>query len=150
MVSLVVLFLIVGGLGGGTLETHYSLRAQEIYNGSIKTANQLSDQLKKIIPTDARFKDSFSVATVSTQYLARYYRRAIEKQQRVETHPGFIPIDNIDIVHLEHVLPQNPSNLWNHMNDEDRALYYKRIGNLALLTTPINTEAGNDSFEYKK
>lgn len=150
MVSWVVRFLIVGGLGGGTLETHYSLRAQEIYNGSIKTANQLSDELKRIIPTDARFKDSFSTATVSTQYLARYYLRAIEKQQRGETHPEFIPIDNTDIVNLEHVLPQNPSNLWNHISDEDRALYCKRIGNLALLITPINTEAGNDSFEFKK
>lgn len=150
MVSWVVRFLIVGGLGGGTLETHYSIGAQEINKGSIKTAKQLSDQLKKIIPSDAKFKDSFSTATVSTQYLARYYLRAIEKQKRGETHPEFVPIDNTDIVNLEHVLPQNPSSLWNHISEEDRALYYKRIGNLALLATPINTEAGNDSFKFKK
>jgi hypothetical protein len=150
MVSWVVRFLIVGGLGGGTLEAHYSLSAREIYNGSIKTAKQLSDQLKKIIPTDAKFQDSFSTATVSTQYLARYYLRVLEKQQRGDAHPEFIPTDNTDIVNLEHVLPQNPSNLWNHISDEDKALYCKRIGNLALLTTPINTEAGNDSFAFKK
>lgn len=150
MVSWVVRFLIVGGLGGGTLEAHYSLSAREIYNGSIKTAKQLSDQLKKIIPTDAKFQDSFSTATVSTQYLARYYLRVLEKQQRGDAHPEFIPTDNPEIVNLEHVLPQNPSNLWNHINDEDKALYCKRIGNLALLTTPINTEAGNDSFAFKK
>jgi len=150
MVSWVVRFLIVGGLGGGTLETHYSLSAREIYSGSIKTAEQLGDQLKKIIPTDAKFQDSFSTATVSTQYLARYYLRVLEQQQRGEHHPEFIPTDNTDIVNLEHVLPQNPSNTWNYINDEDKALCCKRIGNLALLTTPINTEAGNDSFAFKK
>ena len=150
MVSWVVRFLIVGGLGGGTLENHYSLSAREIYNGSIKTAKQLSDQLKRIIPTDAKFQDSFSTATVSTQYLARYYLRVLEQQKRGKTHPEFIPIDNTDIVNLEHVLPQNPSNLWNYIIDEDKALYCKRIGNLALLTTPINVLAGNDSFSFKK
>jgi hypothetical protein len=150
MVSWVVRFLIVGGLGGGTLETHYSLRARDIYGGSINTAKQLSDQLKKIIPTDAKFQDSFSTATVSTQYLARYYLRVLEQQQRGNANPEFIPTDNTDIVNLEHVLPQNPSNLWNYISDEDKALYCKRIGNLALLTTPINTQAGNDSFAFKK
>jgi len=150
MVSWVVRFLIVGGLGGGTLETHYSLSARDIYSGSIKTAKQLSDQLKKIIPTDAKFQDSFSAATVSTQYLARYYLRVLEQQQRGNTNPEFIPTENTDIVNLEHVLPQNPSNLWNYISDEDKALYCKRIGNLALLTIPINTQAGNDSFKFKK
>ena len=150
MVSWVVRFLIVGGLGGGTLETHYSLRAKEIHEGSITTASQLSQQMKKTIPTDAKFKEAFSTATVSTQYLARYYLRALEKQRRGETHPEFIPIDNTEVVNLEHVLPQNPSATWNYIADEDRVLLCKRIGNLALLTTPINTDAGNDSFQFKK
>ena len=66
------------------------------------------------------------------------------------TNAEFIPIDNTDIVNLEHVLPQNPSNIWNHISEEDRALYYRSIGNLALLTSPINTEAGNDGFDFKK
>lgn len=132
------------------MENHYSLRAQEIHNNSLTTAKQLSDQLNKIIPTDARFRDAFSTATVSTQYLARYYLRALEKQEKGETHPEFIPIDNTDVVNLEHVIPQNPSSLWNHISDEDKTLYCRRIGNLALLTTPINAEAGNDSFTYKK
>jgi hypothetical protein len=150
MVSWVVRFLIVGGLGGGTLETHYSLRAKEIHEGSITTANQLSEQMKKIIPTDAKFKEEFSAATVSTQYLARYYLRALEKQRRGESHPEFIPIDNTEVVNLEHVLPQNPSAKWNHIAEEERVLLCRRIGNLTLLTTPINTDAGNDSFQFKK
>jgi len=150
MVSWVVRFLIVGGLGGGTLEAHYSSRARDICNGSTKTAKQLSDQLKKTIPTDTKFRESFSSATVSIQYLARYYLRVLEQQQIGNTNPEFIPTENTDIVNLEHVLPQSPSNLWNHISDEDKALYCKRIGNLALLTTPINTQVGNDSFTYKK
>ena len=150
MVSWVVRFLIVGGLGGGTLETHYSDRAKEINEGTITTANQLSAKLKNIVPTDAKFRDEFSTATVSTQYLARYYLRVLEKQVRGEDHPEFIPIDNTEVVNLEHILPQSPSTLWNHMPEEERALFARRMGNLTLLVTPINTEAGNDSFDYKK
>jgi hypothetical protein len=150
MVSWVVRFLIVGGLGGGTLETHYSLRAKDINEGKITTANQLSAQLKKIIPTDSRFKDEFSTASVSTQYLARYYLRALEKQARGESHPEFIPIENTDVVNLEHILPQNPSPIWDYIPEDERTLFSRRIGNLALLTNPINVASGNDSFGYKK
>jgi hypothetical protein len=150
MVSWVVRFLIVGGLGGGTLETHYSLAAKEIFEGSIKTAIQLSKKLRNIVPMDAKFRDEFSTATVSTQYLARYYLRVLERQARGENHPEFIPIDNTEVVNLEHILPLNPSTSWNYIPEEERALFAKRIGNLALLPNPINTEAGDDSFEYKK
>jgi hypothetical protein len=150
MVSWVVRFLIVGGLGGGTLETHYSARAKEINEGTITTANHLSTTLKNIIPTNAKFQEEFSTATVSIQYLARYYLRVLEKQIRGEDHPEFIPIDNTEVVNLEHILPQSPSTLWDHIPEEERALFVRRIGNLALLVNPINTEAGNDSFDYKK
>ena len=75
---------------------------------------------------------------------------ACDELNGIQFNPRNTIMSSTDIVNLEHVLPQNPSNLWNYISDEDRALYCKRIGNLALLITPINTEAGNDSFEFKK
>ena len=150
MVSWAVRFLIVGGLGGGTLESHYSQRAMEIRSKKIETASQLSAKLGDIVPTDARFKDEFLGASVSKSYLARYYLRVVEKQARGELEPELVPIDNSEIVNLEHVLPQTPSNLWKHISDEDKLLYTDRLGNLALLKNKINTDAGNDSFAFKK
>ena len=150
MVSWVVRFLITGGLGGGTLENHYSQRAKEIREGSISTSTELLGKLKDIIPSDTQFKTAFITATVSKQYLARYYLRVLENQAKGETEPELIPNDNQEIVNLEHVLPQNPSSTWNHIPEDDHAAFVKRLGNLALLKVKINTEAGNDSFSFKK
>jgi len=150
MVSWAVRFLISGGLGGGALETNYSNTAKEVREGKIKTAKQLGLSLKDIIPNDAQFKAAFSMATVSKVYLSRYYLRALERQTMGETNPELVIIDNVEVVNLEHVLPQNPSSGWNYISEEDRSLYVRRIGNLALLNARINTEAGNDSFTYKK
>ena len=150
MVSWVVRFLITGGLGGGTLENHYSQRAREIRENSICTSDELVEKLRNIIPSDTQFKASFITATVSKQYLARYYLRVLENQVKGNSEPELIPNDNQEIVNLEHILPQNPSSTWSHISEDDHSAYIKRFGNLALLQTKINTEAGNDSFAFKK
>jgi hypothetical protein len=150
MTSWAVRFLITGGLGGGTLETYYSQAATDIRSGKIKTASQLNSSLKSIIPSDATFRHAFAIATVSKNYLARYYLRALEKQKRGEKDPELIPNDNAEIVNLEHILPLNPLRGWDHISEDDRAAYTRKIGNMALLKTRINTDAGNDSFDFKK
>ena len=150
MVSWVVRFLITGGLGGGTLENHYSQKAKDIRDGTITTASYLTSRLRDIIPSDTQFKSAFATATVSKQYLARYYLRVLEKQKRGEEEPELVPNDNQDIVTLEHVLPQNLSVTWNHFSADDHAAFVKHLGNLALVRSRINVEAGNDSFAFKK
>ncbi|MFC1825435.1 HNH endonuclease family protein [Thermodesulfobacteriota bacterium] len=151
LVSWAVRFLIVGGLGGGTLEKHYSESGKAIRDNKIKTVKQLSEKLKKILPNDARFENAFSTATVSKQYLARYYLRVLEKEALGESDPELIPNDNVEVVNLEHVLPLHPdTTAWNNFDDEDHSFYVRRLGNMALLKTRINTDAGNDSFKYKK
>ena len=150
MVSWAVRFLIVGGLGGGTLENHYSQNAKDIRERVIRSADELAAKIKVIVPTDKTFMNAFETASVSLSYLARYYLRALESQEKGDKSPELVPVDNPEIVNLEHILPQRPSSLWNHISEEDRAAYTNRIGNLALLKTRINTEAGNDSFNYKK
>jgi uncharacterized protein with ParB-like and HNH nuclease domain len=150
MVSWATRFLITGGLGGGTLETHYSQRAKEVRDGGIRTASQLSAALKTIIPSDSEFKSAFSVATVSKNYLARYYLRALERQTKGEKDPELVPNDNTEAISLEHVLPMNPSPAWAYISEDDRLANIKRLGNLALLKTRINTDVGNDSFAFKK
>lgn len=149
LVSWAVLFLITGGLGGGTLETHYSQRAKEIREKTIRTSKQLSEKLKTIVPTDAKFKDAFASASVSKNYLARYYLRALENQARGDENPELVPNENTEVVNLEHIIPISPS-AWDFLSEDERTIYVKRIGNLALLKTRINTEAGNDSFDFKK
>ena len=53
-----VRFLIAGGRGG-FLDRHYGLRAQEIGLGKIKTAKELADAMRDLVPNDTRFNKHF-------------------------------------------------------------------------------------------
>lgn len=150
MVSWSVRLLVHGGLGGGTLETHYCQAAREIRDGLLTTGGQVLNRLKSVIPNDVQFRDAFAVATVSKTYLARYYLRALEQQKRGDADPELVPNDNAEVINLEHVLPQTPSSAWKHIPVEEQVVLTKRIGNLALLKTKINAKTGNDDFSLKK
>lgn len=149
LVSWSVRFLIYGGLGGGTLERHYSLRAKDVWDGKITTTKALTDDIISVLPGDVEFEASFSVAKVSQNHLARFYLRALE-MKHVGGDPCLVPTEDAEVVNLEHVLPENPGNKWGSIPLDVAKAYYKRIGNLALLSNPINTSIGNDSFADKK
>jgi Protein of unknown function (DUF1524) len=150
MVSWGVRFLISGGLGGGTLERHYSDRATEIRSKTVKTAKQLAHALASIVPTDKQFEAAFANANVSKGYLARYYLQALEREHSGVAHPELIPNPNSDEVNLEHVLPVNPSGDWNHVPKDVATAYFNRIGNLALMQSEENALVGNEAFSQKK
>lgn len=145
--------LITGSLGGGTIEQIYSEKAVEVNNNKIRDANNLVDSLKGNTPQDETFKEQFSIARVSQSYLARYYLKSLENQKRGEGKPELVPNEDINAVNLEHILPQNPSNLqsdWPSFNVDTHLAYYRRIGNLALLSTKLNNIISNGPFINKK
>ena len=111
---------------------------------------QLFNRLKGVLPNDTQFKSSFAAATVSKAYLARYYLQALEQQNGGENDPELVPNPNSEVINLEHVLPQRPSVAWSQIPAEEQVLLIKKIGNLALMKTRINTNAGNDGFTFKK
>jgi hypothetical protein len=150
IVSWSVRFLIHGGLGSGAIETHNCAAAKEVRDKKISTAAQLFKRLKGVLPSDAQFRESFSTATVSKGYLARYYLRALEGQEKGDPEPELVPNPNAEIVNLEHVLPQNASPAWGQIPVDEQVLLLKRLGNMALMKTKINTMAGNDGFKFKK
>ena len=123
---------------------------KEVRDKKISTAAQLFNRLKGILPNDPQFRASFATATVSKGYLARYYLRALEQQERGDSEPELVPNPNAEIVNLEHVLPQNASSSWSHIPPDEQVLLLKRLGNMVLMKTKINIKAGNDSFAFKK
>jgi uncharacterized protein with ParB-like and HNH nuclease domain len=150
IVSWSVRFLIYGGSGGGTLERYYSERATSIWNEKIKTTKALKEDMLNVLPTDVEFSGAFAIARVARPHFARYYLRAMELKNNGED-PCLIPNPDSDVVSLEHVLPENPDSNWK-VKPEIAEAFYKRIGNLALLSTPINNsiEVGNNKFKIKK
>ena len=150
LVSWSVRLLVHGGLGSGAIESHNCAAAKEIRDKRIKTAVHLFQRLRPVIPTDAQFRGSFLTCGVSKPFLARYYLRALEQKAIGVAEPELVPNDNSEVVNLEHVLPQKPSRQWTHIPADEQSLLLTRLGNLALLSTKINTRAGNDGFVYKK
>ena len=57
-----------------------------------------------------------------------------------------VPNDNKELVNLEHILPENPGKNWGKIDPEVAKAFYKRIGNMALLSAPINSEIGNKAL----
>jgi uncharacterized protein with ParB-like and HNH nuclease domain len=149
MLAWIARFLVVGGLGGGTLERHYSDRAKEVRSGSITTAKQLATSMTEVVPTDAVFETAFATASISKATLARYYLRALEQKNAGAREPELIPNPNEQEVNLEHVLPQTFSPDWSDVGVEVAKVYHKRIGNLALMQASANSRAGNASFSDK-
>ncbi|GAB4451840.1 MAG: DUF262 domain-containing protein [Bacteroidia bacterium] len=150
IVSWLVRNLIVGGLGGGTLEKTYADKAHEIFSGKITTADELRSSLISVIPQDESFKEQFKIATVSKAKYARYYLSAIENYNRGNDHPELIVNLNPDSVNLEHILPENPENNYPSFTEELHSAYYKRIGNLTLMKTKENNNFKNSKFSNKK
>ncbi|MBA4155687.1 MAG: DUF262 domain-containing protein [Chitinophaga sp.] len=148
LVSVAVRFQIVGGVGGGTLEKLYADTARSISEGKINLPVDVISAFKNL-PSDSEFRTAFSVATISKQKLARFYLRYLENGY--ETDSEKVPSLDTDRVNLEHVLPSNPTSEWtaNFKPDELRA-YQNRLGNLALMSSKMNSTIGNCSFSDKK
>jgi len=150
IVSWLVRNLIVGTMGGGTLEKTYAGKANAIFSNRIKAAKELRDSLDSIIPQDDVFREQFKIATVSKAKNARYYLSSIENHKRGKEHPELLVNLNPDSVNLEHILPQNPEGNYPTFTDEQHSAYYKRIGNLTLMKTKENSDFKNSKFVDKK
>lgn len=142
-------FLIVDARRGGALEQAYAERSKQIYDGKITTTKQLADDLVKVIPSDSQFQAEFEYAQISKSKLARYLLRSLELKEKGDPEPEFVPNEDT-VINLEHILPENPSEDWKHLDAETARTYYKRLGNMVLLQAAKNNAIGNKGFIEKK
>ncbi len=143
-------FMIVGGGRSGTLESAYSNAAKEIIEGTTTTCDALFNKLKNVIPSDSQFKEAFAVAKMSKAKIARHILRALEATERENSYPEVAPVENTEIVNLEHILPKDRDVNWPDFDDETAAAYLYRIGNLALLGTVPNGYLNSESYAVKR
>jgi uncharacterized protein with ParB-like and HNH nuclease domain len=148
-ISWAVRFLITGGGRGGALEESYAEQSKQIYDGKIKTTKQLANALVKVIPSDSQFEAEFALTQISKSKLARYLLRSLELKEKGNPEPEFVPNEET-VINLEHILPENPSDKWNHLDADTARAYYKRLGNMVLLQATKNNAIGNKGFDVKK
>jgi hypothetical protein len=142
-----VRLLVVGGLGGGVMERHYSQLGRDIRGGQLKSAAEIMDRAREFVPNDREFQDAFALARVSKVTLARYYLRSLEDASSPERAAELVPTTTLT---LEHVLPDRPLGNWPQFSDEDAAAFRNRIGNLVLLAEKMNSKLRSAPFTEKR
>ena len=146
--------LIVGELSSGTLEKAYCKYAVQIDKGDTQNFAQLRKEIQaqgNLVATDNQFEKQLRIASLAKAQLARYFLATLETAMREKTHPELVVNHDPNHVHLEHILPKKAGDPdWKAFNDEEKSEYLNRIGNLTLLSAPLNQSLQNGPYSGKK
>ena len=133
------------GKTANSAETYFSDIAKDIFEEKLSTATDICDEIQKGMVSDEEFQESFKVWTgsKSTKDTIRYILRKIHKYL---DQTNEINIDNTE-VHIEHIMPEENS-IWK-VDEEIHENYLWRLGNLCLLSAPLNESIKNKEFNIK-
>ena len=132
-------------------EKVYNEIARKISSGEYTTPAQVENALRVIYPNDAQFKGAFAEKELKTtnssrnKKVVKYLLFEIEKQVSGQSFDVESATYN-----LEHVLPENPSEVWSYIDEAKQNRLIYRIGNMTPLETKPNRKLGNGSYEDKK
>jgi hypothetical protein len=150
MVSLGVRLLIASSTRSESVEKPLAEAARRIHDEQIDTPDELKSYLHEMTPANALFRSSFATARVTNSRLARYYLRSLESVANHDQEPWFVPIDDPEMINLEHVLPRKPEGNWPSFTQDDHKAKATRIGNLVLMKTSDNSALNSDSYSEKQ
>jgi len=156
LVVLILRYQLVGRGRTGKLEIQSALISEGISSEKFKSAKSAWDQLSEILPSDDEFEDDFSRHVETKPALARWILRELEIQKWMEENPSksvqTAPINDADLVNLEHILPKNPNQEWGPELSVDSDIVsdcLNRLGNLCLLDKPGNKAEAAGGFVKK-
>ena len=131
-------------------ERIYNDIAQKVSNHTYKDIYSILSALQDLYPEDAPFKAAFSTKSLRTtnsrnKKIVRYMLFEIEKQTSGQGFDFESATYN-----LEHILPENPGDDWNSIDEsiQERMMY--RLGNLTPLEASQNRSLGNQSYAQKR
>jgi len=151
--SIVVLsfrYNIIGELNPNDLEGMYNHMACNVMEGKCAAADDVIALMRDNYPDDEIFKMNFlrKVLTTNNRRNSKIVRYILHK---LEQQCGGINHDIEDATTtIEHILPENPSEEWGHLNDtiQERVLF--RLGNMTLLEAGKNRDMQNFAYPQKR
>ena len=131
-------------------EKIYNDIARNISTGDYEKHSQVEGALRRIYPEDAQFKGAFSEKELKTtnsrnKKVVRYLLFELEKQCSGQKFDAESATCN-----LEHILPENPSEDWNYIDEAKQNRLIYRLGNMTPLETGPNRNIGNAGYAEKK
>ena len=145
--NLTLRYSIICAKGTGNLETAYA-RASSAMRKPDSKMKDIKDLLLNIWPNDDEFKSSFKEKTLSTPRIIKYLFAKME----VATSEDNSLIPNPETLSVEHILPKKPGTKWstNVRSTEFLKEHISKIGNLTILTEPMNRDCESREFSFKK
>jgi uncharacterized protein with ParB-like and HNH nuclease domain len=147
IVNLTVRYSIICAKGTGNLESTYA-RASISMRSNLTKLKATKDILLEIFPKDEEFITNFKEKTLSSSKIIKYLFSKIEMS--LSGTDGLLP--NPEMLSVEHILPKKPSSKWPAAMRSAEFLreYLNRIGNLSILTEPMNRDCESKEFSSKK
>lgn len=147
IINLTVRYSIICGKGTGNLETAYAKASSNMRRPEIKL-REVKESLLNIWPNDNEFKSSFKERTLSSPRIIKYLLSKIE----IKKSNNDSQIPNPDNLTVEHILPKKPGIDWHSRMRTSEFInsQVSKIGNMTILTAPMNRECESRGFLFKK
>lgn len=131
-------------------ERVYNDVARAVSAGEYKDASAVLKAMADIYPSDSEFIAAFASKELKTtntrnKKVVRYILFSLEKQRSGQDFDVESSSYN-----LEHILPENPSEEWGHMDESQQERCIYRLGNMTPMKTKDNKGIGNVGFEKKR
>lgn len=130
-------------------EQVYNNVAYKIDAGALTNLRSILDELQSVYPEDAVFKAAFTDKELKTtnsrnKKVVRYILFQLEKQVSGQEFDFESAAYN-----LEHILPENPSEAWSHIDEQNQDKFVYRLGNMTPLEKKPNRAIGNQGYADK-
>lgn len=141
---------VIGSLPTNEQERVYNQVAEKISRREADATLKVLSGLGSIYPTDDAFRAAFANKIIrTTQARNRRVVRYILCQIERATTGQEYDFDS-DKFNLEHILPQNPGAGWDAFSEEEIEALVYRMGNMTLMESGKNKDAGSGDYSSKK
>lgn len=147
VVGLTVRYSIICAKGTGNLETAYAKASSTMRKTPVQL-KEVKESLFNIWPNDDEFKSSFKEKTLTTPRIIKYLLAKLETT--IVGDQSLVP--NPESLSVEHILPKRPGPKWSSAMRKEEYLkeHLNKIGNLTILTEPMNRDCESREFTFKK
>jgi uncharacterized protein with ParB-like and HNH nuclease domain len=139
---------IIGKLNPNEMEQIYNRIAIMVFEKKLKSPKSIFNKLKNIYVKDDEFVSKFEYISINSNRNKKLIKYILIKIENTISK-NFYDYNDSSIT-IEHILPENPSNEWFDMFiPEEIKNHVYRIGNMTLLESDKNREAGNKGYKKK-
>jgi len=141
---------VISALGTAEQERTYNTVAERIASGELKQLGETLVAMRSIYVDDRAFRAAFAEKAIRTtdsrnNRVVRLILCALERHISGNDHSF-----TSDAFNIEHILPQRAPDGWGGFSNEEMDGLLYRLGNMTLMQTGANRDAGNADYAAKR